>query len=81
MSRIENELFVILFCQANDRVHEMQTCTRYHCVIEPKKADASGLVECLRTAMESMRIANILERESVLGVQDMPILIDRWGNS
>ena len=72
---IENELFVILYCQADDRVQEMQTCTRYHCVIEPKKADASGLVECLHTAMESMGIANILERESVLGVQDMPILI------
>ena len=26
-------------------VREMQTCTRYHCVIEPKKADANGLVE------------------------------------
>jgi hypothetical protein len=32
--RIENELFVILFCKRDDEIQEVRTCARYLCVLE-----------------------------------------------
>ena len=48
--RVENELFVILFCKRDNTLQEVKTCARYFCVLEPTKADADGLVECLSRA-------------------------------
>ncbi len=72
---VENELFVILYCRKDDDAQEIKTCARYLCVQEPKKADADGLIECLSKALEYMGIENILDRESVLGVQGNPVLV------
>lgn len=63
--RVENELFVILFCKQDDSLQEVRTCARYFCVLEPTRADADGLVECLCRALQSMGIEDILERERV----------------
>ena len=78
--RVENELFVILFCKQDDTLQddtlqEVKTCARYLCVLEPSKADADGLIECLSRAVKCMGIENILERENVLSVHEHPVLI------
>lgn len=73
--RVENELFVILFCQKDDAQLELKTTARYYCVLEPRKTDADGLVECLGTALKGMGIDNLLERENVLSVTGFPVLI------
>ena len=57
--RVENELFVILFCKRDVAVQELRTCARYFCVLEPTKADADGLVQCLSRALKSMGIDNL----------------------
>ena len=64
--RDENELFVILFYEKNDVLLELKTTARYYCVLEPRKTDADGLVECLGVALKGMGIDNLLERENVL---------------
>ena len=73
--RIENELFVILFCKRDDTLQEVKTCARYFCVLEPTKADADGLLECLNRSLKSLGIENLLERENVLGVHELPVLV------
>lgn len=73
--RVENELFVILFCKRDNTVQEVRTCARYFCVLEPTRADADGLIESLSGALKSMGIENLLERESVLGVHELPVLV------
>ena len=74
--RVENELFVILFCKKDDTLKEVTTCARYLCVLEPTKADADGLVGCLSRALKSMGIENLLDRERFLDVHDLPVLVD-----
>ena len=49
--RVENELFVILFGKRDDTQQQISTCARYFCVLEPTKADADGLIECLSRAL------------------------------
>ena len=73
--RVENELFVIVFCKRDDTLQEIRTCARCFCVLEPTKADAHGLVECLSRALNSMGIENLLERECVLSACDLPVLV------
>ena len=41
--RVENELFVILFCDIDDEIQEVKTSARYLCVVEPLKADAKWI--------------------------------------
>ena len=73
--RVENELFVILSCKKDDNLQEIRTCARYFCILEPTRSDADGLVQCLDSALKSMGIENILERESVLSSHDLPVLV------
>ena len=73
--RVENELFVILFCKHDDTQQQISTCARYFCVLEPAKADADGLIECLSRALKSLGVENLLERESVLSVRELPVLV------
>lgn len=68
-------LFQLLACRRDDKAEELRTTTRYIQVLEPEKADAGGLVNCLGKAMEDMGISNILDKTSVLGVRHHPILI------
>ena len=57
--KIENELFVILFCQKVDELEEIRSSARFFCVFEPRKADADGLIKCLSSALHSMGIEDI----------------------
>lgn len=72
--RVENELFVILFCKQDNTLQEVRTCARYFCVLEPTRADADGLIECLCRALQSMGIED-LKRECVLGACELPVLV------
>ena len=62
--KIENELFVILFCQKVDEFEEIgkdkKQCKIFH-VFEPRKANADGVIECLSSALHSMGIEDILD--------------------
>ena len=53
----------------------MKTTARYYCVLETRKSDADGLVECLDLALKGMGVDNLLLSESVLGVHGFPILV------
>ena len=43
--------------------------------MEPTKADANGFIECLGIALKSMGIEDLFERENVLGVHELPIIV------
>ena len=58
--RVENELFVILFCEKHDVLLELKTTARYNCT---RKCDADGLVECLGLALKGMGVDNLLLSE------------------
>ena len=73
--RVENELFVILFCKKDENLQEVRICAGYFCILEPTRSDADGLVQCVDSALKSMGIENILERESVLSSHDLPVLV------
>ena len=66
---------MILFCDIDDEIQEVKTSARYLCVVEPLKADANGLVDCLGKALTCMGIEDILVRENVLSVTDHPVLV------
>ncbi len=74
-AKVENELFVILYCQKDDTAEEIKSCARYFTVLQPKKADADGLVQCLGKALQSMGIEDILDRANVFGVEGHPVLV------
>ena len=73
--QVKNEQFVILFCKQDDTLQEVRTCARYFCVLEPTRADANGLVECLCKALQSMGIEDPLERENDLSAHELPVLV------
>ena len=57
--------------QKRQTLLETRTCTRYFCVLEPTKAYASGLVECLCRTLKSVDIENLLERVCVLSACEL----------
>ena len=61
--RIENELFAIVYCDKKNVLKEVRTCSRYIEVLEPHKADAAGLVQCLCKALNSMGIETLFDKE------------------
>ena len=65
---------MILHCKQDDTRQETRTYARYFSVLEPIKADADGLVQCLCKALKPMGIENLLERDSVLNSQ-FPVLV------
>ena len=73
--QVENELFVILYCEKDDVLLELKTTARYYCVLEPRKTDADGLVECLGAALKGIGIDNLLERENIPGVDGFLVLV------
>ena len=72
--KVEDELVVVLYCK--DDVHkEIRSCARYRylSVVTPNKAGADGLVNCLRKALQTLKIDDILDRDAVLSAK--PVLI------
>ena len=72
---IEDELIAVMYCQVDEEVQEMRSCIRYLSVKEPEKADARGLIACLCDAMKEIGLDNFLDKASVLGIEDKPIVV------
>ena len=63
---LEDELVVVQFCWIDNASREVKTCARYLSVVNPDKADTSGLVNCLKIPLERVGIVNMLDKASVL---------------
>ena len=59
----------------NDDTYEMEACTRYLAVVKPTRADADGLLSCLGEALSRIGIKDIRSPDSVISVDEMPVLI------
>ena len=71
--KVEDELVVALYCKRDDVLKEIKSCARYLSVVTPKTGDTGGLVNCLSEALKRLGIGDVLDRDSVLGVQ--PVLV------
>ena len=71
----EDELIVLLYCSKDATVQEITPCTRYLSIHTPEKADASGLLSCVNEALKFMGVDNVLDKDSVLGVEGRPVLV------
>ena len=72
----KEEITAMVYCYKNDVGQEMTSCTRYWSVHSPEKCDANGLLVCLGASLELLGVKSILDRDSVLGVDGMPVLTD-----
>ena len=72
---IQDELIAVMYCFVDEEVQEMRSCVRYLSVKEPAKTDARGLIACLCDAMKDIGLDNFLDKASVLGIQDKPIVV------
>ena len=73
--RVENELFVILYCHKDSNTEKVKTTVKFLSVVEPMKADADGLISCLNDALKPMGIDDILDSEGCLAVKGHPVLV------
>ena len=71
----EDELIVLLYCSEDATAQEISPCTRYLSIHSPGKADASGLLSCVSEALKFMSVENVLDKDSVLGVEARPVLV------
>ena len=53
----------------------LSPCTRYLSIHSPGKADASGLLSCVSEALKFMSVENVLDKDSILGVEATPVLV------
>lgn len=68
--------FVIMsFCE-DDKAHEVQSLARF---IEPNKADACGLVDCIKRELLPLGVANMMDKESVLGSKRILVRVGTVG--
>ena len=72
---LEDELVVITYSFKNDSTKEMTTNARYWSVHNPERADADGLLLCIKDAFKPLGVSDLLDKASVLGVQNMPVLV------
>ena len=73
--KLEDEVIVLVDCHMDDAEQEMTTCSQFLCFHNPRKGDASGLLECIGEAMHLLGMDNVLDQDSVLGIGIMPVLI------
>ena len=66
-------MFVVLYCKQDDVVKEIRTCARYLSVVTSNRADTDGLVDCIKEALQRLKIDDVLDRDAVLSSN--PVLI------
>ena len=71
----EDELIVLLYCSKDGTTQEITPCTRYLSIHSPGKADANGFLSCVSKALKLMGVENVLDRDSVIGVEGRPVLV------
>ena len=59
----------------DSKSEEVKSITRYLTVCNPARCDADGLLNCLSCALNQIGIKDILDKESVLGIQQLPALV------
>ena len=64
--RVENELFVILFCKQDDTLQEIRTCARYFVYWSQQGLMQMGWCRALKS---------MGEREFVLSARELPVLV------
>ena len=72
---IENEPIVLMYSKVDMVSKRVQLCARYFSIQEPKRTNAGGLIHCLSNALEKLGITDVLDKQSVLGVTNKPLLI------
>ena len=73
--KVENEVIVVQYCLVDNDSEEITSCSRFLKIVEPKKADANGLVECVAKGLQVMDVSDILDSEEVLKVEGKPVLV------
>ena len=73
--KVENEVLLVQYCQLDNDLEEVISCSRFLKLVEPRKADANGLVECLGKGLQVMGVSDISDSEQVLNVEGKPILV------
>ena len=73
--KIENEVILVQYCQLDNSLEEVKSCSRSLKVVEPRKADGNGLVQCLGKGLQAMGISDILDSETILTVEGKPVLV------
>ena len=71
----EDELIVLLYCSKDATTQEITPCTRYWSIHSPGKVDAIGLLSCVSEALQFMGVENVLDKDSVLGVEGKAVLV------
>ena len=71
----EDELIVLVYCYKDEANEELTARTRYLSLHRPQKADASGLLLCVGEAVMLLGVENVLDKDSVLGVEGKPVLV------
>ena len=73
--KVENEILLVQYCQLDNDLEEVISCSRFLKLVEPRKADANGLVEYLGKGLQVMGVSDILDREQILNVEGKPVLV------
>ena len=73
--KVENEVILIQYCHLDNGLEEVKSCSRFLKIIELKKADVNGLVECLGKGLQVMGVSDIFDSEKILEVEGKPVLI------
>ena len=71
----EDKLIVLVYCAKYDSTREVTPKTRYWSVCNPERADAAGLLACLEDSLKNFGVEDVLDKDSVLEVEDKPVLV------
>ena len=66
---------LVQYCQLDNSLEEVKSCSRFLKVVEPRKADANCLVECLWKGLQAIGISDILDSEAILTVEGKTVLV------
>jgi len=59
VSKIDDELFLVQWCDVNGADEKIHSRMEYFTVIRPKSGDANGMFECLQSALQEFGIATL----------------------
>ena len=71
----EDQLIILQYCMKVDLAKEIRSSPRYFSVHTLDKGDASGVLNCIADALKYMDVEDILDKDSVLGVEGKPVLV------
>ena len=72
---VENEALLIQYYHLDNDLEEVISCPRFLKLVEPRKADANGLVKCFGKGLQVTGVSDISNRELVLNVEGKPVIV------